>query len=117
VRYHRGAEPKKKHRNFGVLDKPTRDRVRALAALLRVAAGFDRGHSCVVKQVRVRRGASAVRIAAVPRAEGEPVRLEAWGAHRKSRLLARLLGMPVEIVTPDGAVLSSEQLQPADAVG
>ena len=51
----------------------------------------------------------AIRITPVA---GEPVacrmRLEMWGAHRKSQLLAELAGVPVEIVAPDGAVLSSD---------
>jgi hypothetical protein len=36
-----------------------------------------------------------------------PLRLELWGAHRKSQLLAELAGVPVEVVDSDGAVLSS----------
>jgi len=35
ARYHRGAPPKRKHRNFGTLDKPLRDQVERLAAILR----------------------------------------------------------------------------------
>jgi hypothetical protein len=31
-----------------------------------------------------------------------------WGAHRKAQLLAKLAGVPVEIVADDGSVLSSE---------
>jgi len=40
------------------------------------------------------------------------LRLEIWGAHRKSGLLARVVRRPVEIVAPDGSVLSSEELGP-----
>jgi hypothetical protein len=34
-----------------------------------------------------------------------------WGANRKSGLLAELAGVPVEIVGPDGHVLSSEGME------
>jgi hypothetical protein len=39
------------------------------------------------------------------------VRLEAWGASRKSRLLSELLDVPIEIIAPDGSVLSSEEVE------
>ena len=44
ARYHRGAPPKRKHRNYGILDRALRRRIRKLAAILRVADGLDRGH-------------------------------------------------------------------------
>jgi hypothetical protein len=46
----------------------------------------------------------------VPERAEASLRLELWGAHRKSGLLARLIDRAVEIVAPDGAVLSSESL-------
>ncbi|HKN65198.1 MAG TPA: Ppx/GppA phosphatase family protein [Gemmatimonadaceae bacterium] len=108
ARYHRGAPPRKKHRNYGALDRELRRCVRRLSAILRVADGFDRGHTGAVKNVRVRWLQRALRIspeASDPRAS---LRLECWGAHRKSALLAKLAGVPVEIVAPDGSVLSSD---------
>ena len=114
ARYHRGAPPKKKHRNFSALDKPLRRRVRGLAAILRVADGFDRGHVGAVETLKVRWLDRALRISAVPARVDTPLRLEAWGAHRKSALLARVAKRPVEIVAPDGSVLSSESLDDTD---
>lgn len=110
ARYHRGKRPRRRHRNLDSLDKPMRQRIRALAALLRIADGLDRGHVGAVATVRVRWLRRAVRITVVPRRGAEVARLEIWGAHRKSPLLARVAGRPVEIVAPDGAVLSSEDL-------
>jgi exopolyphosphatase/guanosine-5'-triphosphate,3'-diphosphate pyrophosphatase len=110
ARYHRGAAPRKKHENFGSLDKPLRERIRRLSALLRVADGFDRGHSGVVQRVNVRRLDRAVRLTPVARNERERgLRLAAWGASRKAGLLARLAGVPVEIVAPDGVVFSTAE--------
>jgi len=110
ARYHRGAPPKRKHRNYGTLDKPLRDRVERLAAILRVADGFDRGHVCAVDTLKVRWMQRAIRITPVPTRGASPLRLELWGAHRKSQMLAAIAGVPVEIVSPDGAVLSSDDV-------
>jgi exopolyphosphatase/guanosine-5'-triphosphate,3'-diphosphate pyrophosphatase len=110
ARYHRGAPPKRKHRNFGTLDKPLRDQVERLAAILRVADGFDRGHVCAVDTLKVRWMQRAIRITPVANRGASPLRLELWGAHRKSQMLAALAGVPVEIVGPDGAVLSSNDV-------
>ncbi len=110
ARYHRGAPPKRKHRNFGTLDKPLRDQVERLSAILRVADGFDRGHVCAVETVKVRWMKRAIRVTPVAARGAGPLRLELWGAHRKSQLLATLAGVPVEIVSPDGAVLSSNDV-------
>ena len=114
ARYHRGAPPKRKHRNFGTLDKPLRDQVDRLSAILRVADGFDRGHVGAVETLKVRWMARAIRITPVPARGASPLRLELWGAHRKSQMLATLAGVPVEIVGPDGSVQSSEDVAGGD---
>jgi exopolyphosphatase / guanosine-5'-triphosphate,3'-diphosphate pyrophosphatase len=110
ARYHRGAEPKKKQRNYGELDRPLRMRVKKLAAILRVADGLDRGHTGAVGSIKVRWLERALRITPIPTRENASLRLEMWGAHRKSGLLAKVVGRPVEIVAPDGSVLSSESV-------
>ena len=104
ARYHRGKPPRRKHRNFEPLEGASQRRVRRLAALLRVADGFDRGHAAAVERLTIEQAEDAVRIGAVPRADGMQVRLELWGAERKAELLAGLLGCAVEIVAPDGQV-------------
>jgi exopolyphosphatase/guanosine-5'-triphosphate,3'-diphosphate pyrophosphatase len=111
ARYHRGGEPRRKHRNFGSLDRPLRQRIKRLAAVLRVADGFDRGHVGAVGEIKVRRLQRAIRLTPVPAQPSAPIRLEAWGAHRKSGLLAEVAGVPIEIVMPDGTVLSSDSLE------
>ncbi|MEO8623329.1 MAG: Ppx/GppA phosphatase family protein [bacterium] len=110
ARYHRGAPPRRKHRNFGMLDKPLRETVDRLSAILRVADGFDRGHVGAVETLKVRWLQRAIRITPVPARGASPLRLELWGAHRKSQLLAAIAGVPVEIVGPNGAVLSSDDV-------
>jgi exopolyphosphatase/guanosine-5'-triphosphate,3'-diphosphate pyrophosphatase len=106
ARYHRGNRPKKKHRNYGPLDPGLRKRIRRLAALLRIADGFDRGHVGAVDRVKVRWMGRAMRLTAVPKPGAGDLRLELWGASRKSALLASIAGVGVEIVGPDGTVIS-----------
>ncbi|HEX9250304.1 MAG TPA: Ppx/GppA phosphatase family protein [Gemmatimonadaceae bacterium] len=104
ARYHRGAEPRKKHRNYGPLDRPVRRTIRKLSAILRVADGFDRGHASAVAEIKVRWVERALRITAVPAHHVYNLRLDLWGASRKSNLLAEVADVPVEIVAPDGSV-------------
>jgi exopolyphosphatase/guanosine-5'-triphosphate,3'-diphosphate pyrophosphatase len=104
ARYHRGAEPRKKHRNYGPLDRPVRQTIKKLSAMLRVADGFDRGHASAVAEIKVRWVERAMRITAVPAHHVYNLRLDLWGASRKSNLLAEVAGVPVEIVAPDGSV-------------
>jgi exopolyphosphatase/guanosine-5'-triphosphate,3'-diphosphate pyrophosphatase len=104
ARYHRGSAPRKKHRNYAALDKALRARVKRLAAILRVADGFDRGHVGAVERVRVRWGERSLRLTPIARDPSATLRLELWGAGRKSDLLAGLAGVPVEIVGPAGEI-------------
>jgi len=111
ARYHRGAPPRKKQRNFGPLEPELRRRIKRLAALLRVADGLDRGHVGAVAEVKVRWLRRAIRITPVPAHPSQPMRLEIWGAQRKATLLEKLVGVPVEIVGGDGTVLSTANVE------
>ncbi len=108
ARYHRGAEPRKTHRNFSQLAGATRERVLRLSAILRVADGFDRGHTGAVGDIRVRWLARALRLIAVPASKESPIRLELWGASRKSGLLSTVADTAVEIVGPYGVTLTAD---------
>ena len=102
ARYHRGTEPKITHRNYGGLDKVIRRRIQRLAAILRVADGFDRGHAGAVDSVRIEWTDDVLRLTAIPAPDANDLRLELWGASRKAGLLGRVVKLPVEIVGPDG---------------
>jgi exopolyphosphatase/guanosine-5'-triphosphate,3'-diphosphate pyrophosphatase len=104
ARYHRGAEPRRKHREFGLLERDARRRIRRLAAILRLADGLDRGHVGAVRQVKVRWLKRAVRVMLVPHSKATSVRLEVWGANRKSGLLEKVVKRSVELIAPDGTV-------------
>lgn len=87
ARYHRASKPRASHANFSALDKELRERVVRLAAILRVADGFDRGHTAAVGQLKVEHASNEMRICAVPIRDAVSLRLELWGAQRKSALL------------------------------
>lgn len=108
ARYHRGSAPKKKHRDWAALDREERERVRRLAAILRVADGFDRGHVGAVQRIKVRWLERALRLTPVPAHRSATLRLELWGASRKAGMLTELIGIPVEVVAPDGTVYEPE---------
>jgi len=52
ARYHRKGPPRKKHYNYGKLQKEDRKVVQFLSGILRVADGMDYGHSSVVRDIR-----------------------------------------------------------------
>lgn len=107
ARYHRGPSPKKSHGNYGILSKSLRKRIKALSAILRVADGFDRGHAGAVADVKIRWTSRALRITAVPQRANGSLKLELWGASRKSKLLSKVADTPVEIVDPSGRVVTA----------
>jgi hypothetical protein len=67
-----------------------------------------------VGQVKVRWGEQSIRLTAVPRSPGREMRLDLWGASRKSGLLAKVAGVPVYIIDPDGKIVSEDSDDGAD---
>lgn len=67
ARYHRKAEPAKRHAEYSALSKEERSLVRRLAAVLRVADGLDRSHTQAVRGVvvKVTRGRCVIEVDAV----------------------------------------------------
>ncbi len=90
ARYHRRAEPKKRHDNFRRLDKGDREIVRVLSGILRVADGLDRTHTQSVLGVDVRWSTAKVEFALIARG---PVDTDMWGARRKAGLFADVFGV------------------------
>jgi exopolyphosphatase/guanosine-5'-triphosphate,3'-diphosphate pyrophosphatase len=118
ARYHRGNPPSRsRHRDFAQLERPAQRRIRRLAAILRVADGLDRGHVSAVDLVRVRWLDRALRITPVPTGKARSLRLELWGAARKSTLLERVAKVPVEIVGPGGKPVLANEGTPGETDG
>lgn len=83
VRYHRKATPKEGHPGYAALPATGKQKVRVLAALLRLADGLDRGYAQLVRGVRCRIGDKAVEVTL---SAGSDAELEVWGARRKRDL-------------------------------
>ena len=94
ARYHRKAEPSKSHDAFTALSKADRNRVRQLAAILRIADGLDRTDARLVRAVRcvVTDKIIEMRLDA----DGDP-ELELWAARRKGDMLEDLAGRKLRL--------------------
>jgi exopolyphosphatase/guanosine-5'-triphosphate,3'-diphosphate pyrophosphatase len=94
ARYHRSNTPKKSHEGMRDLKGSDRQKVRMLAALLRLAEGLERSHSQVVSKLELhdRRKDYLLKV----RANGD-AELELWAAHRQRAPLEALVGKPIYI--------------------
>ena len=100
ARYHGAARPRKRRDEaYAGLRRKRRRTVRWLAAMLRVAEGFDRSHYQLVRGVSVRRRAGKLFLVADAKRQAQ---LEIWAGRRRATDLERLLGMPVGVATAIG---------------
>jgi exopolyphosphatase/guanosine-5'-triphosphate,3'-diphosphate pyrophosphatase len=95
VRHHRRGEPKATEPRYAALDAADRDRLRKLAALLRVADGLDRGRRSTVGDLEIEVGAQLV---IVRLDTGDDAELELWGARRRRDLFEREFDRELEVV-------------------
>ncbi len=102
VRHHRRGDIKTSEPLFGSLSGADRERVRRLAALLRLADGLDRGRRGVVTQVRAQITDNIVLLRL--RAGGD-AELELWATRRKRELFEKVFDRELEVV-----VEASEQV-------
>ncbi len=105
ARYHRKSAPKVSHPEFARLRPDERAIVRALAAILRIAIGLDRGHDARVAAVTTRRERGGLVISAHPAGTAD-IGLELYSAEQRTALLADVLGMPVSVAA--GTALTLE---------
>ncbi|MBV8949593.1 MAG: Ppx/GppA family phosphatase [Actinobacteria bacterium] len=101
VRWHRRGDPKPTDDTMIDLSPGTRERVRKLTALLRVADGLDRGRHQTVSRVAVRCGPSLVLVGID--ATGDP-ELELWGARRKRDLFEKTFDRELELTMHPSAL-------------
>jgi len=95
ARYHRKALPEEKDRDFSALKRKDRKRVRALAALLRIADGLDYSHGNQVAALHCTVGDDTVTCAPEYRGDG---RIERARAIRKSDLFGEVYGRRLVIL-------------------
>jgi len=96
ARYHRKSHPKLKHEGFSRLNKTDRIMVKKLAAILRIADGLDRGHTCAVSRVLCTIKNKNIFIKAKPK-NRKDVWLELWAARQKKGLLENSFRVKVYI--------------------
>jgi exopolyphosphatase/guanosine-5'-triphosphate,3'-diphosphate pyrophosphatase len=98
VRHHRKGDPKPGEPRYAALSDAERERIRRLAALLRIADGLDRGRRAVVESLDVDVGPHLVvlRIRACDDAE-----LALWGARRRRELFERVYDRELEVTVAE----------------
>ena len=94
VRWHRRGEPKGSDDLVGELDDATKERVRKLAAIIRIADGLDRSRKQVVGGLAARVSPSLVLVRL--QTTGDP-ELELWGARRKRELFEKVFDRELEL--------------------
>jgi exopolyphosphatase / guanosine-5'-triphosphate,3'-diphosphate pyrophosphatase len=94
VRHHRRGDPKASEPRLAALDPGERDRVKKLAAILRVADGLDRGRRSIVGDVRVDLGTDLVVLRVTA---NDDVELELWGARRRRELFEKVFRRELEV--------------------
>ena len=94
ARYHRGAEPKNKHKNFRMLTPEDQLRVRQMASILRLAGGLDRSYTQSVQAVELR--GSKKQLELVVSAEEYP-EVDIWAARRRAGMFEKVFSAEVAI--------------------
>lgn len=94
ARYHRKASPSRKHTLYNSHDRQTREQVRALAAILRIADGLDRSHSAAIDRVRFwQPGSSPALVIRTAR----DIPAEIYGFEKKRGLWEKVFGSPLAL--------------------
>lgn len=96
ARYHRKAHPSRAHSVFSDLNPMDQDRVKKLAALLRIADGLDRTHSASCKRLQLFIKGKELTLFVLQRA---PSPIDIWGAQRKQSLFEEVYGVRLTIET------------------
>jgi exopolyphosphatase/guanosine-5'-triphosphate,3'-diphosphate pyrophosphatase len=95
ARYHRKSNPHLDHDNFRALSREDRGKVKAMAAILRIADALDREHRAKVSEIACRLEGETL----VLEVSGAPDReLEEWTVRAKAGLLKEALGLEVRLV-------------------
>jgi exopolyphosphatase / guanosine-5'-triphosphate,3'-diphosphate pyrophosphatase len=97
VRHHRRGDIKTSEARVAALDKSARDRLRKLAALLRLADGLDRGRRGVIEGLDVEIGADLVVLRLHTHDDAE---LELWGVRRRRDLFEKVYERVLEATVP-----------------
>lgn len=94
ARYHRGSEPKRKHENFRRLSSADQNRVRHMAAVLRLAGGLDRSYSQTVERVEVKCTEDLLEL--IVHASEYP-ETDVWAARRRTGMFEKVFDSEITI--------------------
>lgn len=104
VRYHRKSTPKDGHEGFCDLPQPIKQKIRILAALLRVADGLDRTNRQAIQSLQIRIESKSIEMSLTAK-EGSDLELEMWASRRKADLLEEVFKRkPRFSVTPASTI-------------
>ncbi len=92
ARYHRKSGPKPKHEAWSALPEKDRERVKKLAAILRIADGLDRSHNSAVESVECRISEHHVIMHLAARRD---IAAEIYGARKKAGLFEEVFSRGV----------------------
>lgn len=95
ARYHRKSHPKIKHENFNKLDESSKDLVKKLAGILRIADALDRSHKAVVNDIDIGIKDKVLEVN-LKSCSGDPS-LEIWGANIRKGLFEESFGYEVKL--------------------
>lgn len=95
ARYHRKSHPKIKHENFNKLDESSKDLVKKLAGILRIADALDRSHKAVVNDIDIGIKDKVLEVN-LKSCSSDPS-LEIWGANIRKGLFEESFGYEVRI--------------------
>jgi exopolyphosphatase/guanosine-5'-triphosphate,3'-diphosphate pyrophosphatase len=94
ARYHRGAEPKKKHANFATLSSKDQQRVRKLSAILRLAGGLDRTNTQQIQSLSVSASNGEATMLVVAR---ELPEVDLWSARKRAEAFENVFDTKLNI--------------------
>lgn len=95
ARYHRKSHPKLKHEGFIKLDGQSRELVKKLSGILRIADALDRSHKSLVEDLEINIKDKVFEIN-LKSCKTEPT-LEVWGANIRKTLFEESFGYDVKI--------------------
>jgi exopolyphosphatase/guanosine-5'-triphosphate,3'-diphosphate pyrophosphatase len=96
ARYHRKAPPDASHEAYAALGEKDQERVRSLAAILRVADALDHDHKQNVSTVRAKQRGSELKLRVTTRGD---VSLDAWSLKDKGDLFENQFGLKPVVVS------------------
>lgn len=97
ARYHRKSHPKEKHDGFPRLSGDDQQRVRRLAAILRIADGLDRRHRDIFASITCEVKPRSVTLHLGLKQDSD-TSIELWGAERRKELFEEEFGKTLRLV-------------------